>query len=433
MTLTRIRLRRGSAADWESANPVLALGEAGVETDRRRLKSGDGATAWTDLGYLRGPHVTVEDVTAHGAAVDGTTDDTQAWRDAFSAADPANGGVGVVAMPGGVSIVSAPSGELYAFTQPEGVALVGQGKRVSTIRTDPAAPSSENNRVVLANADCTIMGVTIDNNARNNGGADPGGADGDGHCITSASGANNISIRHVLCFDARNYGINPSSDSTAGESNDNWHIIDVEVVDCGWDGLDAKALHDSQIAKVAAINCGRNGLDLRPDRCTVTDVLAQDCGWEGIAVLASRTSGKAEAAINGAIVRNCGGANGRSGIRVFYDNTYATATGFVALSNIISRGNAQHGIFRTIQSTVGCHTQIDNAICDGNTDSGIFCDAGGDASVTGSRLANNGGYGFDNNGVDERHLVVGNIAYGNTSGQIRSPAASALHANNLES
>lgn len=49
---TTIRLRRDSAADWTSANPTLALGEAGYETDTGKLKIGDGATAWTSLGYF---------------------------------------------------------------------------------------------------------------------------------------------------------------------------------------------------------------------------------------------------------------------------------------------------------------------------------------------------------------------------------------------
>lgn len=47
----RIRLRRGTAAAWTSANPVLALGEPGLETDTRKLKYGDGATAWNSLAY----------------------------------------------------------------------------------------------------------------------------------------------------------------------------------------------------------------------------------------------------------------------------------------------------------------------------------------------------------------------------------------------
>lgn len=45
------RIRRDTAANWSAANPVLALGEPGVETDTRRVKYGDGMTAWTALGY----------------------------------------------------------------------------------------------------------------------------------------------------------------------------------------------------------------------------------------------------------------------------------------------------------------------------------------------------------------------------------------------
>jgi len=47
----RIRLRRDTAANWTAANPVLLNGEAGIETDTRRFKVGDGTTAWSGLGY----------------------------------------------------------------------------------------------------------------------------------------------------------------------------------------------------------------------------------------------------------------------------------------------------------------------------------------------------------------------------------------------
>ena len=47
----QIQLRNGTAAQWTSANPTLALGEIGVEKDTSKLKIGDGATAWTSLGY----------------------------------------------------------------------------------------------------------------------------------------------------------------------------------------------------------------------------------------------------------------------------------------------------------------------------------------------------------------------------------------------
>jgi hypothetical protein len=47
----RFQLRRDTAANWNSANPVLALGEPGVETDTLKVKIGDGVTVWTGLGY----------------------------------------------------------------------------------------------------------------------------------------------------------------------------------------------------------------------------------------------------------------------------------------------------------------------------------------------------------------------------------------------
>lgn len=48
----RIQLRRDSAANWTSANPVLAQGEIGVELGTRKLKVGDGAAAWNALPYV---------------------------------------------------------------------------------------------------------------------------------------------------------------------------------------------------------------------------------------------------------------------------------------------------------------------------------------------------------------------------------------------
>ena len=50
----RIRLRRDTAANWTAENPVLLLGEVGFETDTRKLKLGDGTTAWNSLLYVQG-------------------------------------------------------------------------------------------------------------------------------------------------------------------------------------------------------------------------------------------------------------------------------------------------------------------------------------------------------------------------------------------
>ena len=48
----RIQLRRKPAADWTTANDVLAAGEQGYENDTGKLKIGDGITAWNTLPYV---------------------------------------------------------------------------------------------------------------------------------------------------------------------------------------------------------------------------------------------------------------------------------------------------------------------------------------------------------------------------------------------
>lgn len=48
---TRIQIRRDTSANWEANNPVLALGEPGLETDTFIIKYGDGSTAWNSLPY----------------------------------------------------------------------------------------------------------------------------------------------------------------------------------------------------------------------------------------------------------------------------------------------------------------------------------------------------------------------------------------------
>ena len=44
--------RRGTASQWTAANPILAAGEIGFETDNNRFKIGNGATAWNALDYF---------------------------------------------------------------------------------------------------------------------------------------------------------------------------------------------------------------------------------------------------------------------------------------------------------------------------------------------------------------------------------------------
>lgn len=63
---TTFQLRRGNLAEWETKNPVLALGEPGFVVDQFKLKIGDGTTAWKDLPYVAdsniGNYVTIDDI-----------------------------------------------------------------------------------------------------------------------------------------------------------------------------------------------------------------------------------------------------------------------------------------------------------------------------------------------------------------------------------
>lgn len=50
-----IQVRRGTAAEWTSSNPILYVGEICLETDTHKTKYGDGSTHWNDLPYSTCP------------------------------------------------------------------------------------------------------------------------------------------------------------------------------------------------------------------------------------------------------------------------------------------------------------------------------------------------------------------------------------------
>lgn len=52
---TTIRIRRDTAANWASVNPVLSAGEQGLETDTGYIKMGSGTASWNNLNYSTRP------------------------------------------------------------------------------------------------------------------------------------------------------------------------------------------------------------------------------------------------------------------------------------------------------------------------------------------------------------------------------------------
>jgi hypothetical protein len=49
----QIKLRRDTSTNWTTVNPVLSNGEPGIETDTRRIKFGNGSSAWNSLPYVK--------------------------------------------------------------------------------------------------------------------------------------------------------------------------------------------------------------------------------------------------------------------------------------------------------------------------------------------------------------------------------------------
>lgn len=99
--MTTIQLRRATASAWSTVNPVLALGEAGVETDSYKIKVGDGVSLWNDLPYFVHSWA---DVTGKPAVIAAGADKAAA-RSAIDAASlDANGKVPISELPNSIMV-----------------------------------------------------------------------------------------------------------------------------------------------------------------------------------------------------------------------------------------------------------------------------------------------------------------------------------------
>lgn len=114
----KIQIRRDTAANWTAANPILAEGEPGHETDTGYVKYGNGSFPWNTLPYMgvgdvgftqsgtdavpRTVESKLKDVVSvkdFGAVGNGVADDTLAFQRAFDYVNSIGGGT--VYMPPG--------------------------------------------------------------------------------------------------------------------------------------------------------------------------------------------------------------------------------------------------------------------------------------------------------------------------------------------
>ena len=157
--MTTILPRRGTEAEWSAANPVLAMGEEGYETDTTRWKRGDGVTAWNALAYYQ---PSWDDVTAKPAVIAAGADQAEA-RAAIGAgtSDLELGATSGTAkagdyQPGWTDITSKPS---FLATS-----VVGDGTtddRASIASSDTSAAASNLPLMLLPGTYRVASGLTI--------------------------------------------------------------------------------------------------------------------------------------------------------------------------------------------------------------------------------------------------------------------------------
>jgi len=74
----QIQFRNDTAANWTAANPTLAAGEMGIETDTSLFKIGNGVNAWGALPYggLTGGFDSTQEISSVGTSRALTSADT---------------------------------------------------------------------------------------------------------------------------------------------------------------------------------------------------------------------------------------------------------------------------------------------------------------------------------------------------------------------
>lgn len=183
--VTQIQVRRGTASQWTSTNPVLASGELGYETDTNKLKIGNGSSAWNSLSYVAtGANGTVTSVVA-GTGLTGGTITSTGTIALSTPVSVANGGTGITSFGTGVAtwlgtptsanLISAVSdetgsGSLVFNTSPTLVTpVITQGQSTPTFTTNAyTLVAGDAGLLLLASNSATAGTISIPTDATTN-------------------------------------------------------------------------------------------------------------------------------------------------------------------------------------------------------------------------------------------------------------------------
>ncbi len=136
-----IQLRRDTAANWTTVNPILAQGEAGLETDTQKIKVGNGSSTWTALSYWS--LGTSGYVSASAAVFTGSIDEqVYTVSGTTPALDPSNGTIQVWTLTGASSPTdSILAGEYITLMIDDGSAFAITWPTMTWVNNKKVAPT----------------------------------------------------------------------------------------------------------------------------------------------------------------------------------------------------------------------------------------------------------------------------------------------------
>jgi len=147
----QVQIRRGTASEWSSANPILAEGELGYETDTSLIKVGNGTSNWNSLSYIEiAGSPSLEKISFDTGSQTLTADGQLAWDSGRLALSYRTNGINI------------PIGQKnFLRVKNNTGATIGFGSFVSILSSDAGTPTVQLASSAIAGTTFRAIGVTL--------------------------------------------------------------------------------------------------------------------------------------------------------------------------------------------------------------------------------------------------------------------------------